>query len=501
MDVNQTNHDGNVTEGWPLFNARQTFATIAGFFDVQETTPRTNFAQLAHLGWESVISGIPYPLTLNLVVGDSVLNSTVDRDTISDYTKIWKLQDGLTQWNYVWRPRDTKVSFDVEYVVFISREDANVASTQLRVTSRGGDYNASIIDMLDGRSAERSHLVQKEMMPEAPQIYVSVHPEGLPNITAYIVSTVNVSNGFTVESSRRKVSSENNMTIGQEWDVQLIDGETAVFQKFVGVASFDKFPSPASMAEAASSGAAKRGWYSVLSDHTKAWNTLMQRILIADYRDPVTGRLPTSSPFIERLQAAAVVDRHVILSNLQPEDGNGLNDAGVAPTGLFSDSYGGMIFWDQDLWIKDSILATSPEYAVQIPKSRAKLYGQAKANAQMPYVKNDSNTYYDFDNQSVIYAWMNGRYGNATATGPAKDYQYHLNTDIALSMLQTRRVTGNETLFREEFWPVIKSVAHTITTLLKRDGNGWSVFNVTDPDEYAVRNNVLSCMCVVLKYS
>jgi trehalose/maltose hydrolase-like predicted phosphorylase len=496
MDVNQTNHDGNVTEGWPLFNARQTFATIAGFFDIQESTPRTNFVQLGYLGWESVISGIPYPLTLNLVVGDTVLNSSVNPETISSYRKIWNLQDGVTQWNYVWQPKDTHVSFDIEYMVFISREYPNVGATQLRVTPRGGNYKASIVDMLDGRSAQRSHLVKKEMLSEVPQICAGVHPEGLPNVTAYIVSTTNVDNGYTVDSSRRMVSSEDDMTIGQEWDVQLVDGETAVFQKFIGVASSDKFESPSIKAEESSLTAANDGWNVTLSSNIKAWNILMQRNLVADYRDPSTGKLPEAPPFIGKLQAAAVVDRFIILSNLLPEDGKGLNDVGVCPTGLASDSYGGMIFWDQDLWIKPSVAATSPEYSVQIPKSRAKLLKQAKANAQMPYVTNEAPRY-DFDEEAVLYSWVNGRYGNATATGPAKDYQYHLNTDVALSMLQTRRITGNETLFREEFWPVVKSVAHTITTLLQEDGDGYSIFNVTDPDEYALRVPILAILSFI----
>ena len=432
-----------------------------------------------------MISGIPFPLGFELAVGDWVLNATVDPDSCYNYTKSLNLRDGLNHWSFVWHPTDTIGPIHVEFVTFISREEANAAATEVRVTPLGGNVNASINDLLDGRSAQRSYLLQKGMLPETQQIYVGVHPEGLPNVMVYIHSTANVSNGYTVDSSRKMVTTENNMTVGQQWDVHLIDGETAVFQKFIGVASSDKFPLPAMTAEAASSRAAARGWDSLLSGHTKAWNQLMDRSLIDDYRDPSTGKLP-EDPFIRTLQAAAVMNRYVTLSNLQPEDGKNLNDAGVAPTGLFSDSYGGMIFWDQDLWIMPSVTVTSPEYAIQIPKSRRKLYEQAKANAQMDYVKHGVNTRYDFDNQTVLYPWMNGRFGNATATGPAKDYQYHLNTDIALSMLQTRRVTGNDILFREEFWPVIKSVAHSMTTLLQRDGNGWSVFNSTDPDEYAV---------------
>ena len=464
---------------------------MSGFFDVQETTPRANFYELQELGWESVISGIPYPLTFGLKAGDNVLNATVDPHTISNFTQAVNMKDGFLQTSYAWTPQGSNVSLDIEYIAFLSRAEPTVGATQLRVTPRGGNYNVSLTDLLDGRCAQRSHLVKKEMLPEIPQIYVGVHPEGLPNVTAYLVSTAKVSNGYTIGSSRRipaslEAGDGSNMTIGQEWDVQLIDGETAVFQKFVGVASADKFVDPRSLASASSAASASNGWDATLSASSKAWNKLMDRSLVSDYRNPANGQLSKDDTVILNLQAASVVDRYMSLINLLPEDGTNLNDVGISPVGMSADSYGGMIFWDQDLWVFPAIAATNPEYALQIPKSRVKLWEQAKANAQMDYVKM-GQTNYTFEQDSVLYPWMNGRHGNATATGPAKDYQYHLNTDIALSMLQARRITGNETMFREEFWPVVKSVGHTIASLLRRDGNGWSIFNVTDPDEYAVR--------------
>jgi trehalose/maltose hydrolase-like predicted phosphorylase len=420
------------------------------------------------------------------VVGDHVLNSTVDRKTISDFTATWRLQDGITQWSYLWSPNNTNMAFDVQHTAFMSRDNPNGGAVELQVTPRGGNYNASIIDLLDGRSAQRSRLVEKGMLAET-QIFVGVHPEGLPNVTAFIVSTAEVSNGYTVESSRRMVTTtgyknENNMTIGQEWDVQLIDGETAVFQKFIGVASSDKFEQPRVCATASSTTSAQNGWDATISEHTHAWNNLMKRNLITDYRDPSTGKLPVNDRNIQNLRIEAVIDRYITLINLLPENGSGLNDVGISPTGMSADSYGGMVFWDQDQWIAPNIAAMNPEYAVQILNSRVKFWEQAKTNTQMDYVKQN----YTFDHNSVLYPWTSGRYGNATATGPALNYQYHLNTDIALSMLQFLRITGNESHFQQKFWPVIKSVGHTIATLLQKDGNGWSILNLTDPDEYAV---------------
>jgi trehalose/maltose hydrolase-like predicted phosphorylase len=55
------------------------------------------------------------------------------------------------------------------------------------------------------------------------------------------------------------------------------------------------------------------------------------------------------------------------------------------------------------------------------------------------------------NNKSVLYPWTSGRYGNATSTGPALDYEYHINYVIALSMLKDRAITGDEKHFKEHF--------------------------------------------------
>lgn len=70
------------------------------------------------------------------------------------------------------------------------------------------------------------------------------------------------------------------------------------------------------------------------------------------------------------------------------------------------------------------------------------------------------------------------------------DYEYHLNSDIALSMFWYRSVTGDEIWFMEEAWPVVKSIGDAFVTLLQKDGDGFSIFNMTDPDEYGSNHSL-----------
>jgi trehalose/maltose hydrolase-like predicted phosphorylase len=490
-DINQTNHalpnsnDLTVKEGWPLWNDRQTFSTVSGFHDCQDTTPGYNYKELRDRGCESVISGIPYPMGLHLAVGDQILNSTVDKDSISNFSQTMNFRNGVPSWSYTWSPNDTQVSFDIEYEVFMSRVRPNIGGTRLRVTPRGGNYNASIIDLLDGRSAVRSSLGKKGMYPDMCSIYVSNHPDGLPNVTAWTISSTNVSNGYMDESTRRlatNTGSDSSMSIGQEWDVRLAEGETATFEKLVGIASTDKFQDPESTVRFELARASSDGWDTILSEHTEAWNKLMEDNQMTNYRDPATGHLPENDTIIEKFQAMAAGDHFYLMQNLLLDNGNGLNDNGVSVGGLTSDTYGGMLFWDQEAFMFPGIARVRPDYGLQFLLVRTKDYRQALQNAQEDYVQ----AKYKFDNKSVLFSWVRGRFGNATATGPVLDYEYHINLDIALDMWEWGQTSGNNEFFKENFWDVFEGVAHTMTTLLVKDRAGWSIRNMTDPDEYAV---------------
>lgn len=86
FEVDTPVDDDNIN-GWPLFSTRQTFATIAGFFDEQATTNGTNFPWLNQYGGESVISGIPHWGGIVVDLGAGVyLDATVDNTTISNFS-------------------------------------------------------------------------------------------------------------------------------------------------------------------------------------------------------------------------------------------------------------------------------------------------------------------------------------------------------------------------------------------------------------------------------
>ena len=86
-----------------------------------------------------------------------------------------------------------------------------------------------------------------------------------------------------------------------------------------------------------------------------------------------------------------------------------------------------------------------------------------------------------------MFPWVSGRFGNCTAGGPCFDYEYHLNGDIGLEILNYYAVTGDAKFFKNELLPIYDAIAQfyaDVVTLNKTTGK-YDLYNATDPDEYA----------------
>jgi hypothetical protein len=74
--------------------------------------------------------------------------------------------------------------------------------------------------------------------------------------------------------------------------------------------------------------------------------------------------------------------------------------------------------------------------------------------------------------------------------GPCFDYEYHLNGDIGLSIVNYDIATGDEEYFKNTLFPVYDAIAWFFGELLTYNSTSdeYELYNATDPDEYA--NNV-----------
>lgn len=122
-----------------------------------------------------------------------------------------------------------------------------------------------------------------------------------------------------------------------------------------------------------------------------------------------------------------------------------------------------------------SLLSLFPDYALNILNFRSRLLPAAQAVAR------------EYNLSGALWPWIVGRYGNETGVGPAYNYEYHLNNDIALLAYQYYASTGNTTWFDQLGWPLMENVAEMWATQVRYNSTTgkYNTFNETGPDEYA----------------
>ncbi|KZF21241.1 carbohydrate-binding module family 32 protein [Xylona heveae TC161] len=488
--------NGDVINEWPLFERRQTFAGLAGFYDYQPTTEGENFVWSLQFGGESIISGIPHwgGIVVELPTGQ-YLSATTNASEISDFSSTLDIKRGLMTWSFTWTPSNANgLTLDLDYSMFLHKLYVNQAAVQLQVTA-SQNVNVTLVDVVDGTSALRTVFVDKAFQSNQPTIWTAVRPVGISNVTAYVASTLNAPNGTVDLSSRVQITNKpylgtNESSIAQGVNATLKANQTTIIEKFVGVASHDAYDDPQSTAINASISGRTAGFAQSLASHQAEWSFILNPNSVDSYAFP-NGSLPNDVNLVEKAILAVTDPFHLLQNtvgaNAIAAAGNNTNldDNSISVAGLGSDDYGGMIFWDAETWMFPGLSVSHPEAAKQIPNYRVSKYPAALGNVKMAFDSSQNKT--QFSQGAAVYPWTSGRFGNTTGTGPAFDYEYHINGDIAQSLMDQWIATGDTSFFKSSLYPVFQSIALFYSELIKRnDTSGeWYLTNMTDPDEFA----------------
>ncbi|KXS98628.1 hypothetical protein AC578_10065 [Pseudocercospora eumusae] len=498
--------NGDVIQGWPLFDRRQSFATISGFWDSQPTTNGTNFAWLNQYGGESVISGVPHWAGLHVQIGNDLLDASVPAEQIANFSSTLDIRNGAMHWNYTWTPSSGS-SIDVAYTMFVHKLHVNQAVVQVQLTA-SEDTNATIIDLLHGDCAVRTTFVEKGSFPVWPMIWTAVSPNGLRNVTAYVFSAL-LGDDHAVSDSRQNITEGNviggnSSSIAQSIQVALTRGRTATVTKYVGAASGDAFEDPSSAALNASWGAANEGYDKLYASHVAEWHTVMPEDSVDDFRDQ-NGDLPDNLD-VQELAITAVTNPFQLLENtistnavLAAGNNTQLAQNSISVCGLGGSCYAGLVFWDSEVWMQPGLVVSFPESSKQIAQYRVEHGPQAHQNVLTAYQSSQNETG-KFSPEGAAYSWTAGRFGNCTGTGPCFDYQYHLNGDIGIEFFNYWAVTGDTDYFRNQLFPIYEAIAQFYADLVTfNETTGlYELYNATDPDEYAnFQDNVAYTMLLM----
>jgi trehalose/maltose hydrolase-like predicted phosphorylase len=463
--------DGDIVNGWPLFSRRQTFATVAGFFSEHDE--------------KSVISGVPHWSGLVLDLGDdNYLDATVDKMTLSDYKTTYNFKQGTVSWCYTWTPKKNKGSFNISYRLFAHKLYINQAIVRMDIKS-SMDIKATIVNILDGYTAVRTDFAESGQDGNA--IYSAVKPKGVGNVTAYIYTVLDspiINQSISAIVKDKPYIHPNDSSIAQAVDVEFCAGETVTIMKYVGIASSDAFQDPRATAKDAANKAKMMGFDALWARHVQEWETLLPPWLVDDFASPDNGILP-EDPLIVESAIAAVTNPYYLLQNTVGKNaileiaGAPVDEWSISVGGLTSDSYAGLIFWDADLWMHPGLAASHPESAQQIINYRLAKYRQARLNIGTAHMSSQNKTY--FSDSAAIFPWTSGRHGNCTKIGWCWDYEYHLNGDIGLSLINQWIANGDTNTFQELYFPIYDSIATMYSNLLIKNGTYWTLTNMTDP--------------------
>ncbi|AAS54220.1 AGL271Wp [Eremothecium gossypii ATCC 10895] len=451
---------GALNNGWPLRNPRYAGSFVSDFYSLQARLNSTNFPELDEEGYSTVIASIPEWTDLRVRADGAELGAeTVALEDMGGYVQNMSLADGVVTTEYVWR------GLSVRATVAAHRSEYPLGLVQLEV-ALCGDTEPREVEVRDVLNFTTSHrTVLREAGHDEDGIYMRVEPENVPYSEAALYSVFEVRGG---EGSVQPERAAAGATVAQWVRVRLTAAQPrVVVRKYVGVVSSEYNTAGGSNLEAARAAAlAHYGAFDgALVSHRAAWSALY-------------GNASIEIPSDFLLELAAKSSMFHMLANTRAHNVSATRGLPVPVTGLSSDSYGGMVFWDSDVWMLPGLLPFFPDIAREISNYRNATHAQAVANAR----------HYNYS--GALYPWTSGRYANCTSTGPCVDYEYHINIDIAMSSLSIYMNGADgigEDYLRYTTWPLLRDAALFFTEYVRYNEtlDAYTTHNLTDPDEFA----------------
>ncbi len=430
--------------GWPLYSPRYDGSFVSGLYAHNKQTT----------GDRQVIAALPTWSGLTVGTGGETFSGATPTGRLSHYRQTLYLRCGLVRTSLTWTASDGRAT-DLVYDVLTDRADQHVAAVRMRMTPHWSG-RATVTDLIDGRGARMLSATATGAHPGGHTQRIGFRADGTGTAGA-VASTLSTGAGV---APARFSSTQRDLTGSQSVGFPVRGGRTYTLTKYVGVDTALTSHHPDSSAVAASRQAAARGWDALFAAHSAAWDRLWRGDI------EVAGQ--------PELQSWVRSSQYALLSSLRAGSANS-----IAPTGLSSDNYAGLVFWDAETWMFPALLAYHPDLARSVVDYRYRTLGGARANArQLGY-------------QGVFFPWESGGQGNLQAecqswSPPHCVTQIHLQSDIALAVWQYYQATGDTAWLRDRGWPVLDGIARFWAGRVTPNSDGsYSVKNVAGPDEYS----------------
>ncbi|HEV7626176.1 MAG TPA: haloacid dehalogenase, partial [Streptomyces sp.] len=313
--------------GWPLYTPRYDGSFVAGLYAHNQKTAKDRQA----------LAAVPTWSTLNVATGGEAgeaFSSDTPAGRITDYEQSLHLRKGIVRTSLTWTATDGRAT-DLTYEVLADRNHQH--SGAVRVSMRPHwSGKAHVTDVLDGRGARRvsqtggGSRTDKTSRAGQQTMDVAFRTHGTKTEGA-VASTLRPGPGVRTDDEQ-KAKPPRKLTAKQGVSFRARQGKTYEFTKYVGVDTARTSEAPEKSALAASRQAAARGWERTYAAHSAAWKRLWRSDI------QVEGR-----PQLQKWLRSA---QYGLLSSSRRGSGDS-----IAPAGLTSDNYAGVIFWDAETWM------------------------------------------------------------------------------------------------------------------------------------------------------
>jgi trehalose/maltose hydrolase-like predicted phosphorylase len=449
------------TIGWPLGTPRFTEALAAGVYALTKAS-----VQYYPDETKQVIALIPTWSTLTFAApgGDEYSPATVQPSQISNYDQTQDLQTGTVTTSGTWTsPHGNQASF--KYQVFTDLARKHVGLVSLSITPQWSG-KTTVTGLLDGSGASR-------LQPVSAGVDVGSHTSHVLSSaigTGFQVAESSTLQSATTATADKPIGLNRPQSAGEQITFDARAGQTYTFTKYVGVVTSRDSANPAADAQSESTHAASLGQASLASENASAWADVYK-----------SGASVAGDRGLQTSINALTYQLYASIRSDSPD--------AIGPSGLSSDGYAGMVFWDSDIWMFPAILAAHPDIARAAIDYRFNTLAAAKHDAA-------ANGY-----QGAFYPWTagdDGRTGNDCygTTTDANDkilsdpnfscsQELHLQADIAIAAWDYYKATGDKAWLSSHGWPVLQALADFWVSKAKPDGSGgYNISPIQPPDEY-----------------
>ncbi len=441
------------SSSWPLRTPRYTSALIAGYY-----------------GRAASVSALPNwsPLTIRDASG-SYDPLALSASQLSAYHQATDMQHGVVTTSVVWTsPGGNKAR--LTWTIFAHRKYERLGVVRMDVTALDWHGSMNVDAFLDLRGVRRATVlpnpVSSSTATNSAEVAIASDILHTKAVEAFVVSAP------AGRPPAAQLDADDQR--GLSWSFTPVIGTTYTFIKYVGVAAASDKPQLATdvgevarqVAKAAADGSYEGGgdaagiYARLLDAHEQAWLDLWQSDVMVDADHP-------------HLQSVIHASEYALYANVR----QGAR-ASIAPAGLTSDNYAGMIFWDAETWMYPFLLTMHPELAKSVVDYRYDALPNALRNVEESSSEVRAT-------RGAFFPWTSGN--GLLAVDRGETPEIHLQADIALAQYQYYEATGDKGWLRNNGWPVIKAIADFYCSRATKNPDGsYSIRGVDGPDEYTV---------------